>query len=518
MNTLGQLTTGGDYQGFHIPVPAGVPSGGSGGHFVNDVVTGPDDAIWVTPSTDGLLAADTTFLRRVDPATGEVTDEIDLGANVGVGSKVAVGEDGNLWLTSNSGFGSPGLIRVTPAGDLTTFPLTDPAHPEINVTPYGIAAGGDGNIWFTTPDPNNAQPPAAIGRLDPDTGETTLFPLANPDELMGYMTTDAAGRIWFTTPKGNTIGRIDPEAPEPQIVEFQIPTPDSKPVGITFADDGSLWFTEANSDNIGRYDPASGQFTEYPLETQGTMPFDIVQGPDGKIYFTELGIGKVGQLDPNKAPVGDPNPTDGTARPPFGDQHRCPDGFLCQQQVNLEGSTFDIGTALHQVLPPETLRLTAGVNIGGGPLEPPKSGPMLEAQPLDVEVAGTPATTKIGLAGPPELVSLLPLHVTVPIDLYVSQPGNPAGGCVIGPVTQELLGVPDDDGDMGTILSGDAVMIEAGISSDAALLGTGSFRGRRLRGAGGPRLRGADGHHQQRSVAAVGVGRRTTLGCRLRSS
>jgi virginiamycin B lyase len=414
-----------------------------------------------------------SFIRAVDPATGDVS-AYDAEMGNGFGSKIAVGPDGAMWVTN--GFSSNQLTRITTDGDVTQFPLSDPAHPEITPTPYGIAAGGDGAVWFTTPDPNSANPPAAVGRLDPATGETQMFPLADETELGGYMTTDAAGRLWFTTPDGNTIGRIDPTSG--QVLEFEIPTPDSKPIGITFATDGSLWFTEANADNIGRYDPATGQFTEYPLETSGSLPFDIVQGEDGKIYFTETGSGKIGQLDPNKAPAGDPNPSDGLAVPPFVEAGRCPEGgIICQQQVNLRGSTFDIGTALHQELPPQTLTLTAGIaGLGGGSLLPPTSGPMLEAKPLDVEVAGTPATTKIGLAGPPVLNALFPaLNVTVPIDLYVSQPGNPAGGCVIGPVVQNLQQVPDDEGDTGGFLAGDSVFSERGTSEPSTRVQPGVF-------------------------------------------
>jgi virginiamycin B lyase len=468
-NSLGRMTTGGQYSNFHIPVPEGTPPGGQAGHSINDVITSPDGGIWVTALSDGLFGG-SGVLRRVDPATGDVS-EFDLGVDdVGLGSKVAVGPDGAMWVTSPAQFGEPALIRVTAEGTATSFPLADPEFPDAGISPYGIAIGGDGGVWFTTPDTAFTGDTAAVGRLDPSTGDTQLFPLSDATKLGGYMTADPAGRLWFTTPRGNTIGRIDPTAPEPQVVEFKIPTDDSRPIGITFATDGSLWFTEASADNIGRYDPASGQFTEYPLETAGSVPFDIVQGDDGKIYFTEIGTGRIGQLDPNKAPTGPPNPSDGSAKPPFEQQGRCPDNLLCQQQVNLTGSTFQIGTALTQVLPPETLKLTAGVDINGGPLTPPTFGPMLESRPLDTVVEDVPAVTRVGLAGPPVLNALVPLNVTVPIDLYVSQPGNPAGGCVIGPVVQNLGGINDEEGDIGLLLGGDSAVAQDGLGTDEFFL------------------------------------------------
>jgi virginiamycin B lyase len=451
-NSLGRLTTDGEYSNFHIPVPPDAVAGDSAGHTLNDVVTGPDGAIWATPFNND-------WVRRIDPASGDVTHYQVPGLFGSGATKIAAGPDDALWMTD----GGSTLYRVGTDGTASSFPLADPDNPDITVSAYGIAAGGDGAIWFTTPDVANAFPggsaTTSIGRFDPATGETDLFPLDGPSDALGYMTTDRAGRLWFTNLTGNSIGRVDPASG--QIVEFQVPTANSKPMGIAFADDGSLWFTENAADNIGRYDPASGQFTEYPLEQVGSLPFDIAAGEDGKVYFTEMGLGRIGQLDPDKAPTGAPNPGNGRSQPPFGEQGRCEvaDFFLCQQQTSLEGGTFRIGDALTQVLPSEALTLTAGVNPNTERiLAPPAFGPMLEAKPLDVEVGGQAAVTRIGLSGPPALNQLIPIDVTVPIDLYVAPVGSTEGGCVIGPVVQNLAQVPDEEGDMGQALFADTAM------------------------------------------------------------
>jgi virginiamycin B lyase len=452
-DSIGRMTTGGAYSSYTVPVPPDAAPGDSGGYPVNDVVTGPDGAIWATPFGND-------WVRRIDPATGAVTQFQVPGIGGFGATKIAAGPDDALWITD----GGSTIYRLATDGAVTSFPLSDPARPELTVAAYGIAASSDdGAIWFTTPDVNNSFPGGtsmtSVGRLDPATGETQLFPLPVPDDALGYMTADRAGRLWFTNLSGNSIGRIDPDSG--QVVEFEVPTANSKPTGIAFADDGSLWFTENMADNIGRYDPASGQFTEYPLEQIGSLPFDITVGDDGKVYFTEMGTGRIGQLDPNKAPTGAPNPGNGRAQPPFGEEGRCEEAefFLCQQQTSLEGGTFRIGDALTQVLPSEALTLTAGVNPGDpNLLVPPSFGPMLEAKPLDVEVGGQAAVTRIGLSGPPALHQLAPIDVTVPIDLYVAPAFSSEGGCVIGPVVQNLAQIPDEQGDMGLALFADTAM------------------------------------------------------------
>ena len=53
----------------------------------------------------------------------------------------------------------------------------------------------------------------------------------------------------FTEETANQIGRITTMG---VITEFQIPTPTSRPIGITGGPDGNIWFTEFNENKIGR--------------------------------------------------------------------------------------------------------------------------------------------------------------------------------------------------------------------------------------------------------------------------
>jgi streptogramin lyase len=460
IGSVGRMTTDGQITDFRVPVPDGTTSPSQMQHLVSDITAAPDGSLWAS-SVDGQA------VRKIDPATGAMTAFPSAGRTFSKIVPGPLGEDA-VWQIGNGS-----LQRVAMDGSITDYPLGVSGDP-VDFPPYALAGGGDGAVWFAGPTLIDGGTPS-IGRLDPATGATTVFPLPNSADRIGGMTADRAGRLWFTIagpPDESAIGRIDPSSGE--IVTFKTPTPDSKPAGITFADDGSLWFTETNPDNIGRYDPATGEFTEYPLETQGSLPWEIVQGPDGLIYFTETGTGKIGQLDPNKAPAGDPNPSNGIATPPFTEDGRCadPGQGLCQSQTNTGGS-FKIGDALDQQLPADLLNLTATLSFVTGGLEPPVKGPMLASQPLDVEVAGTPATTQIGLSGRPQLVSLFPFEVLVPVDLYVSQPGNPAGGCVIGPLQQDLFGIEDDEGDTGAVLYFDPLLGQEDLIFSTGLLADG---------------------------------------------
>ena len=64
-----------------------------------------------------------------------------------------LGTHGNLWFTGGNSIG-----RITPSGQITEFPV-----PTNNSIPEGIAAGPDGNLWFTeTSNVGNK-----IGRITP---------------------------------------------------------------------------------------------------------------------------------------------------------------------------------------------------------------------------------------------------------------------------------------------------------------------------------------------------------------
>ena len=113
--------------------------------------------------------------------------------------------------------------------------------------PTGIAAGPDGNLWFTQQGNSGA-----IGRITP-AGVITEFTAglsanAKPTEI----TAGPDGNLWFTE-QGNSgaIGRITPAG---VITEFTDGlSVDSEPTGIAAGPDGNLWFTEqANPGRIGR--------------------------------------------------------------------------------------------------------------------------------------------------------------------------------------------------------------------------------------------------------------------------
>ncbi len=187
---------------------------------------------------------------------------------------IAAGPDGNLWFTENAG----GRIgRITPSGTITEFS----AGITPNSAPDGITAGPDGNLWFT----ENFG--GRIGRITPSGTVTEFSAGISFNSGPAGITAGPDGNLWFTEESGGQIGRITTGG---TVTEFSAGiTPNSGPVGITAGPDGNLWFTEESGGQIGRI-TTGGTVTEFSTGiTFGSVPTGITPGPDGNLWFTEAG-------------------------------------------------------------------------------------------------------------------------------------------------------------------------------------------------------------------------------------
>lgn len=231
--------------------------------------------------------------------------EFNDGLSLGVGAwDIAAGKDGNLWFTEEL---SNAFTRITPSAVLTDFPgllLGGGA-------PRGIASGPDGNMWIA-----EAGGAGSISRVTPS-GEVTTFTAGLTAGDPWDITAGSDGNLWFVNRDPAIVGRITPSG---VVTEFTTGlTPDSQPSAVTLGADGNVWFTETASGRIGRITPA-GEITEFTSGLSGSdEPTDITMGPDSALWFTlnadPGGIGRIDKhtgevtifedgLTPNSRPVG----------------------------------------------------------------------------------------------------------------------------------------------------------------------------------------------------------------------
>ena len=156
-------------------------------------------------------------------AAGVVTEYSLSGATSGP-QDLAVGPDGNVWVTE---FLGDKIARISPAGAITEFSITS-FQP---TGAAGITAGPDGAMWFAERYSDQ------IGRISM-TGVVTEFPASN------------------------------------------ISSSGLKPSSVATGSDGALWYVEQGRDRIGRMRTDGSIAAEYQLASHSS-PGRIVAGPDG---------------------------------------------------------------------------------------------------------------------------------------------------------------------------------------------------------------------------------------------
>lgn len=158
------------------------------------IATGPDGNLWFTEYNGPRIG-------RFDVAAQTATEFGPLKAPA---TSITAGPDGNVWFVESSPYTSSSLIgRVTPSGQITEF--TTKLVPG---TIVAMTTGADGNLWFV----KNGFGGPAIGRVDPATGNSTLFNtgLTGAFTLFGGIAAAGDGNVWFTDYSDGLIGRITP--------------------------------------------------------------------------------------------------------------------------------------------------------------------------------------------------------------------------------------------------------------------------------------------------------------------
>lgn len=151
--------------------------------------------------------------------------------------------------------------------------------------PHDVAPAPDGGVWYT------AQRQAALGYLDPDTGQTRHIPLGDGAAPHGVIV-GPDGLAWITDGGLNAIVSVDPATDEIQVYPLPAGSANGNLNTATFDGDGVLWFTGQNG-IYGRLDPAVGH-VEIFSAPKGRGPYGIATTPDGSVYYASLAGSYIG--------------------------------------------------------------------------------------------------------------------------------------------------------------------------------------------------------------------------------
>lgn len=186
-------------------------------------------------------------------------------------------------------------IRTQPPTPAAEIPATSSEAVEIvefdvpaGSHPHDVAPAPDGAVWYT------AQAAGALGRLDPQTGETRHIPLGQGSRPHGVIV-GPDGAPWITDGGLNAIVRVDPETEEVEVFPLPENARNANLNTAAFDGDGVLWFT-GQSGYYGRLDPAVGQVEAFQAP-RGRGPYGIAATPDGRIYYVSLAGSHLAAVD-----------------------------------------------------------------------------------------------------------------------------------------------------------------------------------------------------------------------------
>lgn len=279
-------------QFFAVPTPPGDPFATIG----DSIADGTDGRIY---SSDGS--------RRIFQVTtvGKIKSFDVPGAGAGsVIASITAGPAGgdSVWFAGVS-TGLVGRVTVGNAPTITTFAVPQFAPPAAS-QPAGIAAGPDGNMWFT----DRANP--YLGNITPLIGTISQFPIATSSSRLAQgVVVLRSGELWFVEAGLAKLAMVQISSLQVGSVNAltEIQPPSAQPDemrDITSSPDGNIWFTEPQSDKVGRVNVNAVPMTidEFAVPTAKAQPAAIGLGPDGAMWFAELHGKLLGRIPLNAAP------------------------------------------------------------------------------------------------------------------------------------------------------------------------------------------------------------------------
>jgi virginiamycin B lyase len=230
----------------------------------NDLVTGPDGAVWVTDSSLGRIWRISTKGKIRSYDLGQMPSGITTAG-------------GSMWVADAGG---DAIHRVETDGTSTTYPLRDGAFP------VDIVEGAAGALWFSE------GRSATVGRIT-TAGEITEYPLpSGGDAWAADIAAGPDGAVYVSEITGK-VARVTMAG---AATEYALPGQDALPGPIVAGPDGALYVSDRNNNTINRM-TTTGAFTDaFTVPRENADPLAMVLGPDGALYISEHMSGVISRM------------------------------------------------------------------------------------------------------------------------------------------------------------------------------------------------------------------------------
>jgi virginiamycin B lyase len=186
----------------------------------------------------------------------------------GVPWAATTGSDGAVWVTGQplAPGGAAFVERITPAGDVTRFPLPTGSDPA------AITAGSDGALWFTDP---------GLGSLGRITTSGVVTEHRLPHTPGDSITMTADGALWVPEPAAGAVAKVSESGAVSQVVLAAGRRPESVATGP----DGSVWVGEGGGPYLARI-AATGAVVDWPLPDPAERVVALADGIGPALWYS----------------------------------------------------------------------------------------------------------------------------------------------------------------------------------------------------------------------------------------
>jgi virginiamycin B lyase len=290
---IGRLTPGGDVTEFALP---------AGDSASGPILVGPDNNLWFVEDSTvalGRLTPNGAEMQIPLPAGSLPAVALATGPDGAIWYARSAASVGGPQYTPTAGV----IGRMTLSGAATEFSLpTPPASPATGFTPppqpRGLVTGPDGALWFYTGSPHGAaqvQTAASwIGRIT-TSGQASVVYTPDPLSLAGISSIAAGpdGNLWFTVSTSaanlgggpqsrptSSVGRLTPSG---SVQLFALASSLGSASAITASPDGALWVAAAKIARI----TTSGQVSAFTLPDANAEIGAVAGGPGKAVWFVQ---------------------------------------------------------------------------------------------------------------------------------------------------------------------------------------------------------------------------------------
>lgn len=196
---------------------------------LSGIAIGPDGQVWYTKDTANRIG-------HVPPEGGEGV-EFETPEKHSFPTELIADRSGRLWFLASVQH----YVGEVGAGG-TVVVHRGPAAQGRDFTPVGVAVGADGNLWITDTGHN------AVYRFDVRTKAFKRFDIPTPQAQPQAVAAAADGNVWFTMFAARRVGRITPQG---AITEFSLgDLGGGAPKGIVGTADGTVWITTSGRNAV----------------------------------------------------------------------------------------------------------------------------------------------------------------------------------------------------------------------------------------------------------------------------